>query len=131
MSEEPQRTATFYELPSPEEAGPLVCACTERAYDDLLWTFAQSSFIPHVRVEEAEEPIIEPVLLFSDGPGEMLSDVLVLRTPGDMPEWFERFPHIVDFAAVYDEELRQAGRERYRTCKEAGYGMDFISVDER
>ncbi len=144
MSEQPEKVATFAELLSPEEKLRLVCTWTERHYqqgetvaiyapdqaeaqelDAALWTFRQNSFIPHVRLEEVEEPLIEPVVIFSGDPGEVQMDVLIVASADGLPSWFDRFHRIYDFAVVYDEGLRQAGRDRYSACKDAGYRMRF------
>jgi DNA polymerase-3 subunit chi len=145
MSEHQEKVATFIELHSPEEKLRQVCAQTQRHYeqgqtvsiyapdqteaaelDSILWTLRQNSFIPHVRLEETDEPLLEPVLIFSSEPGDITSDVLILASADEQPPWFARFHHICDFAAVYDEELRQASRRRYTACKEAGYRMRFL-----
>lgn len=145
MAEQQQKVAEFIELRSAQERLPLVCRYVRRRFesggtvsvyvpddslaeelDTQLWTFAQDAFIPHVRLEEADAPLIEPVVIFGGDPGEAVSDVLVLCVEDELPEWFELFPHIYDFAAVYDEELRAAGRRRYQACKDAGYHMRFI-----
>jgi DNA polymerase-3 subunit chi len=139
------KLAEFVELSAPGLKARLICSYAQRAYeggltlalhvpderearelDEALWTFAQDAFIPHVRLEEARDPLIEPVVLFSGEPGELESDVLVLSVDGELPDWFGRFPHIRDFAVLYDEALRQAGRRRYAACKAAGYRMSMV-----
>lgn len=145
MSEQPEKVAAFMELLSPDDKLPLVCNCTERHYrqgetvaiytsdqteaaelDSLLWTFRQNAFIPHVRLEKAEDPLIEPVVIFSGDPGETESDVLILASADELPPWFDRFPQIYDFAVIHDEDMRKASRARFTACKEAGYRMRFI-----
>ncbi|MFO8006265.1 MAG: DNA polymerase III subunit chi [Candidatus Brocadiia bacterium] len=145
MAEPDHKTAEYIELRSAEEKADLVCRYVERAYergetvavyapdaeeaaelDRRLWTFRQQSFIPHVVLSEAEAPLIEPVVIFGDAPGETESDVLILAGADGMPEWFQRFGHVYDFAPTYDDDLREAARERYAACQEAGYKMRFI-----
>ncbi|MHC4591898.1 MAG: DNA polymerase III subunit chi [Planctomycetota bacterium] len=145
MSEEPERVAKFIELRSPEDLVAQVCARTamhvERGetvaiyatdentaaqVDSALWTFRQNAFIPHVRLEEATEELIEPVVIFGGDPGDVESDVLILACTNGPPDWLDRFAHVYDFAPLYDEQLREAARCRYTTCREAGYRMRFI-----
>jgi len=140
-----EKVAEFIELRSPGEKLPRICARAAQHYeqgqtvsiyapdaaeaealDDLLWTFQQNSFIPHARLEKAAEPLIEPVVLFSNAPEGAESDVLILATAGDLPAWFEAFRHIYDFAPAYEEALRDAARRRYAALKAAGYHMRFI-----
>ena len=160
-TEQKEKVAEFIELASPAQKLEQMCLRITRCYrngqtvavyapdtgeaaelDNALWTFRQNSFVPHVRLEEAEgvwrtlyaavrveeadEPLIEPVLIFSGEPGDLAADVLfVASVEGDLP-WFVRFPHVYDFAPVYDDELKAAARQRFNTYKEAGYRMRFI-----
>ena len=145
MDAEREKVAEFIELRAPDDRLPAAChrasLCYERnetvslyvpddaeaaELDVTLWTFRQDSFIPHVRLEQAEEPLLEPVVIFSADPGPVESDVLIVISNGVLPEWFERFRHVYDFAPIYDEAPRQAGRERYAACQAAGYRMRFI-----
>jgi len=145
MADEHDRAATFVELLSPGDRLRFVCEWTERYYlegrtvcillndeaeadelDSLLWTFRQEAFIPHVRLEKAEEPVIEPVIIATGDPDEVESDALILGSGDGLPEGFERFGRICDFAVVYDEGLRQASRDRFAACKNAGYHMRFV-----
>ena len=147
MDEQLERLAEFIELRSAEDKVPLVCSRTARHYergetvsifapdeteavelDASLWTFRQNAFIPHVRLEQADERLIEPVVIFSADPGEVQSDVLILASADALPEWFDRFPHIYDFAVLYDERLRQSSRGRFAACQAAGYRMRFIKA---
>jgi DNA polymerase-3 subunit chi len=139
------KIAEYIALPSPQDRVEQFCVRTQHLYqngrtvavyapssadaselDTALWTFRQHSFIPHVRLEEADDPVIEPVVIFSDGPDDVQAEVLFVVTDGEIPAWFERFDHVFDFAPTYDDELREAARERYSACKDAGYRMRFI-----
>ncbi|MCD6415637.1 MAG: DNA polymerase III subunit chi [Planctomycetes bacterium] len=145
--QQPERTAEFIKLASPQQKRELICIraafCYEQgktvsvyapdpdeaaALDVALWTFRQELFVPHVRLEQAHRPMIEPVVIFSEQPGETTSDVLILASAEALPDWAVSFPHIYDFAPVYDEELRASARARFNACKEAGYHMRFIEA---
>ena len=145
MASENDRVAEFIELRSPDDRMPEACARTLLHYehgrtvavyvpepdvaaelDKALWTFRQNAFIPHVRLEEADAPLIEPVVLFSGDAPDLQADVLIVLTDGDLPAGFERFTHVYDFAEVHDPARRQAGRQRYTACQSAGYRMRFI-----
>ncbi len=145
MSDDPEKVAEYVELAAPARRLVQICARVQNCYrtgrtvavyvpdpqeageiDDKLWTFRQEAFIPHLRLEDAAEPLIEPVILFSARPEAASSDVLVVATAGELPGRFEEFPHIYDFAPTYDEQLRKAARKRFSACREAGYRMRFI-----
>ena len=84
------------------------------------------AFIPHVRTAQAKAPVIEPVLIHCGDEPLAESDVLVEAAGGAPDGRALRFEHVFDFAEVYDEDLRQLSRERYKACQEAGYRMRFI-----
>jgi DNA polymerase-3 subunit chi len=145
MAPEADRVAEFVELRAPGDRMPEACARTLLHYergrtvavyvpdpdvaaelDTVLWTFRQNAFIPHVRIEKAEAPVIEPVILFSGEAPDLQADVLIVLTEGDLPAGFERFAHIIDFAEIYDDARRQSSRKRYTACQSAGYRMRFV-----
>ncbi|MHC4479760.1 MAG: DNA polymerase III subunit chi [Planctomycetota bacterium] len=145
MKEAQEKVAEFIELRSEEERLRLVCERAALHYergqtvciylpdsaraqelDALLWTFRQDSFIPHVRLEEAEEPLMEPVVICGGDPGALESDVLIVAAADGAVPWLTRFPHVYDFAPLNDSEHREAARRRYAACRDAGYRMRFI-----
>jgi DNA polymerase-3 subunit chi len=96
--------------------------------DELLWTFSQGSFIPHVVVRSApEKPPLEPVLIgVNQPPGQGRWDVLV-NLAADVPEFFsryERVAEVVDANAV----RREQSRERYRFYRDRGYKLNTHQV---
>jgi DNA polymerase-3 subunit chi len=144
-----EKVAEFVELQSAGDRLPQACARTALHYergetvsvyapdpadaaalDELLWTFRQNSFIPHVRLKQATEPLIEPVLICGDededGGAAAGADVLIVLSADQLPKWFAAVPRVLDFAEVYDEKRSQAGRRRYAALKQAGYRMRFI-----
>ena len=139
------KTAEFTRLASPDLLLDLVCRrvreCyergetvavrladqkTARALDEQLWTFSDQTFIPHLIASEAEEPIIEPVLIYCGDEPLAPADALVHASGGDRAAGFEAYEHVFDFAEVYDERLRRQSRRRYKACQAAGYKMRFI-----
>ncbi len=145
MGHQSDRVAEFIELRSAADRIPQVCARTARYYeqgltvsiwtdtsedgaeiDDVLWTFRQQSFIPHVRGDRATAPVIEPVVVLWGDPCEFESDALVLAGGGEPAHWHLGFARVCDFAPVYDEGLRLAARRRYCALQAAGYRMRFV-----
>ena len=90
------------------------------AFDELLWTFADRSFIPHERLGAHEPPhdgIQAPVVL-ADDPASTndQADVLV-NLAGGVPAEYRRFGRIVEIVDAGDER-RRLGRERFRFYRE-------------
>ncbi len=150
MAENGEKIAEFREVARPEDKLPLVCDLTARHFeqrqavairaggpqeaeelDSLLWTWRQNSFVPHVRLEQAEPEFMEPVVIFQGGDPGLDADVLILASADEPPDWLGRFAHIHDFALVYDEGLRTAGRARFVAYREAGYQMRFAKAADR
>jgi DNA polymerase-3 subunit chi len=140
-----ERVAEFIALQTPEEKLHLVCQWSLRCYrqghtvsvrvagdrdarrlDKLLWTFADMTFLPHAIAHNATEPVLAPVLIYCEDEEPEEADVLFEAVSGKPLASFERFPHIYDFAEVYDEELRNLSRERFSTYKDAGYRMRYV-----
>jgi DNA polymerase-3 subunit chi len=141
----PEKVAEFIELRSPAQKAEQVFARTEVHYeqgqtvaiysrdpdelselDQTLWSLKQNSFIPHVRAEETDELHLEPVVLFGAEADPLEADVLIIASADELPAWAVHFAHLYDFAEVYDEDRRTAGRGRFAACKAAGYRMRFI-----
>ena len=99
-----------------------------RKLDELLWTFAQGSFIPHriVRDAAAAAPL-EPVLIgLNVAPlGERWDLMINLAT--DVPDFFSRYRRV---AEVVDgnAERRAQSRDRYRFYRDRGYTLNTRQV---
>ena len=92
------------------------------AFDQLLWTFADRSFVPHRRAgAEDDAPASAPpaVVIADDHAADPADgDVLINLAVGAAPEpgrW-ARIAEVVDA----DARRRQAGRQRFRAYRECG-----------
>jgi len=133
----------FYVLPTSEPAARLRFACrlVEKAwlrrhrvrvqldpggdletFDELLWTFADRSFVPHHRLGAGEPvPATTPapvVLADGDAPDAGDGD-LVVNLAGGMPPGLERWGRIAEVVDA-DDGRRRLGRERFRQYRERG-----------
>ena len=129
-----------YTLGTPDPRARLVAACrlAEKAYsqgrcafvrtgspadtaacDDLLWTFADGSFVPHgVWPAEPEFAAATPVLVGSQDPPPTHRDVLI-NLADDAPHDVSAYARICDMVGG-DERGKQAGRARWRAYRDAG-----------
>ena len=130
----------FYPLGEPDRRARLVTACrlAEKAYDqglrvavrtasaaetaefdELLWTFSDRSFVPHV-VWPTESDVVAapPVVVGSSSLPASHRDVLINLAP-DAPADFSAYARICEVVGG-DEDARKAGRLRWRTYRDAG-----------
>jgi DNA polymerase III subunit chi len=135
------RSVDFYVLPGSDARARLRVACrlAEKAYlasarvlvwsddaaelaafDELLWTFADRSFVPHEPFQSAQQWQEVPVLLSGPAEPETRATFEVLlnlgRTVPAVAADAARVLEVIDA----DEARRQAGRGRFRTYREQG-----------
>ncbi|MGD8616362.1 MAG: DNA polymerase III subunit chi [Gammaproteobacteria bacterium] len=91
-----------------------------RALDDLLWTFQQSSFIPHGS-DPGAGPVTPPVLLGHDVEPDAGNQVLI-NLAAEVPLFFSRFERVAELVDD-NAEIRRAGRTRYSFYRERGYPL--------
>jgi DNA polymerase-3 subunit chi len=88
--------------------------------DHLLWTFSDTSFIPHgLGTQPADANL--PVLLGKEEPPATHDDVLIQIAP-DAPEFFSRFQRVAELVDGSDDGKTRA-RERFRFYRDRGYTL--------
>ncbi len=92
------------------------------AFDQLLWTFSDRSFVPHRRAgtpDDAQAPALPTVVIADRADADPADgDVLVnlaSTAPASLDGWV-RIAEIIDA----DAGRRNLGRERYRAYRECG-----------
>lgn len=89
--------------------------------DQRLWTWRDTSFLPHARFGEPEAEHA-PVVLGHVDPGAWAGDVLINLHP-EVPGFFARFNRVLEVVDA-DPENRRRGRVRYRHYQERGYALE-------
>jgi len=100
----------------PEEAKQL---------DELLWTFSDTSFIPHALAGE-DAAGEAAVLIGTQDPPPEHSEVMINRCH-PVPGAFSRFERVIEIVPGGGER-RAAARERYRFYKERGYELQTHEI---
>jgi len=108
----------------------LLVLCPDAAFatrlDERLWTISQESFLAHAQAgSKHESNAVQPILLAQDIVRDNEPAVLVnggLEVPPDV----SGFAHIVDFVDAWDEHLKQAARERFRTYRQMGMEPTYL-----
>ena len=96
-----------------------------RTLDNLLWSFRQGSFVPHVVVDEGQQPstqtLSNTVMISSS---TLVTDAAVLiNLSAEFPDnidAFERIAEIID----QDVHIKQAGRLRYKSLPVQKYSIE-------
>jgi DNA polymerase-3 subunit chi len=85
--------------------------------DDMLWTFRAGSFIPHQLFNGVPPEIREQVLIGVENAPENWQNV-VFNLSSQQPEMWQQAERILEILDN-NETTKAAGRERYRTYKNA------------
>lgn len=103
---------------SPDEA-------TLAAFDQLLWTFQPTRFVPHCR---ASDPVAAetPVILAADGESLPHHDVL-LNLHHEWPPFFSTFERLLEIVTS-DEQDRKSARARFAFYRERGYDIKVNAI---
>ncbi|MGH8135975.1 MAG: DNA polymerase III subunit chi [Steroidobacteraceae bacterium] len=91
------------------------------AFDDLLWTFSDRSFVPHERLATSGAPEGQPapvVITDGDRKGPDDRDMLV-NLAASVPVEFQDYARIAEVVDA-DDLRRKLGRERFRFYREQG-----------
>jgi DNA polymerase III subunit chi len=138
----------FVETTVSEQRG-LLCRWTERFYmekkrvqivvdsivaaqfiDQLLWTFSQSSFIPHVIFAPGGTPPAEPVLIT---PGEVQVagfEAVICDCPAGL-QFIGRFETAVHFILRDDTERRRQSRVLWQNARDQGLNPVHVPYGPR
>ncbi len=94
--------------------------------DERLWTIHPESFLAHgVAVAESDKYRAHPILLSTVTLRDNQPEVLI-NGGMEIPPDVSGFAHIVDFVDGWDETLKQAARERFRTYRQMGMEPTYL-----
>ncbi|PJA34896.1 MAG: DNA polymerase III subunit chi [Zetaproteobacteria bacterium CG_4_9_14_3_um_filter_53_7] len=95
--------------------------------NERLWTIHPESFLAHgIAGSDAEKNAAQPILLATSIVRDNKPQVLLnggLEVPPDV----SGFSHLVDFVDGWDESLKQAARERFRTYRQMGLDPKYLA----
>jgi DNA polymerase-3 subunit chi len=95
-------------------------AAAVEALDDLLWSFRDSAFVPHERIDAAASHC--PVLVGSGTEAPAQPEVLINLEDG-VPAFFERFARVAEIV-LNEPGARAAGRQRWNAYRERGCTLE-------
>ena len=95
------------------------------AIDDLLWTFHDTSFVPHAVIGGADAAAA-PVLIAATLEPPATTDLLV-NLHVDVPPFFSQFEQVVETTGE-DDQAKALARGRYKFYKDRGYPIATVNA---
>jgi DNA polymerase-3 subunit chi len=99
------------------------------ALDDLLWTFEEDSFLPHVADADPDAAAAE-VLIQAGDADVNAPDCVILVDDAALPVDLGRYERVILIFDGNDEEATATARERWKTVKAAGGQASYWAQDE-
>jgi len=95
-------------------------------YDELLWTFAEESFVPHQLIQNETDKSETKNIQIGHSDAEetptTCHDVLI-NLNHEAPSFFSQFERVAEIITT-DETSRTKGRERYQFYRDRGYALE-------
>lgn len=95
-----------------------------RRLDDLLWTFRDTSFLPHALIADRSEDVAVLIGSGEDAPEE---HEVMINLASPVPSFFSRFERVLEVVPA-QAEPRSMARERFRFYKERGYPLESHDI---
>jgi DNA polymerase III subunit chi len=89
-----------------------------KAFDTMLWTFNDGSFVPHEALQGGGALSDSPVLLSSGVRLSASVDIIINLAP-DLPPCLSQTPRVIEIIDG-DDARRRAGRARFKAYRELG-----------
>ncbi|WP_372424131.1 DNA polymerase III subunit chi [Salinarimonas chemoclinalis] len=100
------------------------------ALDDLLWTFEDESFLPHVT--ETDPQAAEEAVVIQTGEGDLNApDALLLVDGAALPEDLARYQRVTLIFDGDDDDAVAQARVRWKAVKAAGHEASYWTQDEK
>ena len=100
-----------------------------KTLDNMLWSWKQSSFIPHNYSESLSESPKDPVVIATDITKNISYDTLILVNPSDL-ENLNNYTTIIDFAEKYNPTKLESDRKRYKLYRDKKFTLESINPGE-
>ena len=148
MTEHLEKKAYFYKLNKPCKNN-IICEIAEKYFDvdksvcifagskedalcldSMLWSFKQTAFIPHEILDSAEAVSDVPVKIIYDELDHVHTDVLIIARDLSKQNilFLGKFHTIIDFAELWDENLKNLSRQRYALIRDLGFSIETRDI---
>ncbi len=97
-------------------------------FDDMLWSFSEQDFLPHVRATDALASQT-PIILTDNAEADLPHHQILINLSSKIPEHFARFTRLFEIVSTEENDLAQ-GRDRYRLYQQRGYPLTNFMADK-
>lgn len=97
-------------------------------FDEMLWTFSEQDFLPHVTAQDALAAQT-PIILTDDAEATLPHHQIMINLSSKIPEHFARFQRLFEIVSTEETDLN-AGRHRYRIYQQRGYPLTNFMADK-
>ncbi len=95
--------------------------------DERLWTIQAEAFLPHAIARgDVAKNALQPILLATSINRDNKPQVLI-NGGLEVPVELSGFSHIVDFVDAWDDDLKQAARERFKTYRQLSFEPTYMT----
>lgn len=98
-----------------------------KGFDDLLWSYSESSFIPHRLISDSETTDSNCPVQIAFGDQQPAHFDVLINLSKTIPNTFARYNRVLEIVIQQDDVL-EFTREHYRFYKERGYPMNNIDM---
>jgi DNA polymerase-3 subunit chi len=95
-------------------------AAEAEAFDTLLWTFSDQSFVPHAIAGDGAVAALAPGTPVQVGCGVAVAADLLVNLGREVPAFYESFPRVAELVDA-DPQRRDAGRRRFVQYRDRGH----------
>ncbi len=100
-----------------------------KSLDNMLWSWKQSSFVPHSFAISLSESTKDPVLITSDVSDDLSYDTLILVNPSNIDK-FNSFKTVIDFAEKYNPTKIETDRKRFKLYRDQKFTIKTMNPGE-
>ena len=97
-------------------------------FDQVLWTFSEQDFIPHV-VAGDELAAQTDVIMSCDASDELPHHQILVNLSTQTPDHFARFDRMFEIVSTDEQDLT-AGRGRYKHYQNRGYALTHFVAEK-
>lgn len=95
------------------------------ALDRFMWSCDKGSFLPHAFYNGSVDCLEEPIVISVREGNPNGATVLIMGQPCTL-EFIRRFALVIDFAEIYDKQLAEQARERFRLYGQQGFNPQML-----